>query len=89
MGSFNNFYIGNYFSPKIDRSSPNRLFISDEEPNLADYKEVERKEYLRDCGKFVRERILEYLSIVPNPLHKSTWELCLELDKEDEEYDNE
>lgn len=78
-----------YFSTIVDRTSSSRLFISDEELNLADYKEDERKEYLRECGKFVRERILEYLSIVPNPLHKSTWELCLELDKEDEEYDNE
>ena len=78
-----------YFSTIVDRTPSSRLFISDEELNLADYKEDERKEYLRDCGKFVRERILEYLSIVPNPLHKSTWELCLELDKEDEEYDNE
>lgn len=78
-----------YFSTIIDRTPSSRLFVSDEELNLADYKEDERKEYLRDCGKFVRERILEYLSIVPNPLHKSTWELCSELDKEDEEYDNE
>lgn len=78
-----------YFSTIVDRTPSSRLFVSDEELNLADYKEDERKEYLRDCGKFVRERILEYLSIVPNPLHKSTWELCLELDKEDEEYDNE
>ena len=78
-----------YFSTIIDRTPSSRLFVSNEELNLADYKEDERKEYLRDCGKFVRERILEYLSIVPNPLHKSTWELCLELDKEDEEYDNE
>lgn len=79
-----------YFSTIVDRTPPSReLFISTEGSNLADYKEDERKEYLRDCGKFVRERILEYLSIVPNPLHKSTWELCLELDKEYEEYDNE
>jgi len=78
-----------YFSTIIDRTPSSQLFVSDEELNLADYKEDERKEYLRDCGKFVRERILEYISIVPNPLHKSTWELCLELDKEDEEYDNE
>lgn len=79
-----------YFSTIVDRTPPSQeLFISTEGSNLADYKEVERKEYLRDCGKFVRERILEYLSIVPNPLHESTWELCLELDKEHEEYDNE
>lgn len=79
-----------YFSTIIDRTPlPSNMFLSTDEPNLVELKEDERKEYLRDCGKFVRERILEYLSIVPNPLHKSTWELCLELDKEDEEYDNE
>lgn len=79
-----------YFSTIIDRTSlPSNMFLSTDEPNLVELKEDERKEYLRECGKFVRERILEYLSIVPNPLHRSTLELCRELDKEDEEYDNE
>lgn len=89
MGSFNNFNIGNYFSPIIlDRSSSNRLFVSDEEPNLADFNEEERKEYLRECGKFIRDRILEYLRLTPNLLHKSTLEICLELDKEEQDDEN-
>lgn len=89
MDSFDNFYMGNYFSPIIYRTPlSSRLFISDEKPNLGNFNEEERKEYLRECGKFIRDRILEYLSLTPNPLHKSTLDICLELDKEEQDGEN-
>lgn len=77
-----------YFSTIIDRTPSSRLFASDEEPNLGNFNEEERKEYLREFGKFIRDRILEYLSLTPNLLHKSTLEICLELDKEEQDDEN-
>ena len=37
--------------------------------------------YLKECGPFIRERIVEFLEMFDNPAYEATLEVCKELDE--------
>lgn len=44
--------------------------------------------YLKECGPFIRERIVEFLEMFDNPAYEATLEVCKELDERLKENDN-
>lgn len=44
--------------------------------------------YLKECGPFIRERIVEFLGMFDNPAYGATLEVCKELDEREKEDDN-
>ena len=43
--------------------------------------------YLKECGPFIRERIVEFLEMFDNPAYEATLEVCKELDEREKEQD--
>lgn len=44
--------------------------------------------YLKECGPFIRERIVEFLGMFDNPAYEATLEVCKELAEREKEDDN-
>ena len=41
--------------------------------------------YLKECGPFIRERIVEFLGMFDNPAYEATLEVCKELDEREKD----
>lgn len=41
--------------------------------------------YLKECGPFIRERIVEFLGMFDNPAYEATLKVCKELDEREKD----
>lgn len=89
----------NDFSGFISSINSNRLFSSNYYSDLNSIKSNHFNSnkrssltpgmitYLKECGPFIRERIVEFLGMFDNPAYEATLEVCKELDEREKEQD--